>query len=86
MITGAAGTSFMSDSNGLHRGNAAVSADRLFLVMPVQAGSMAGAYNRIRRLPVVDSDLGGALQSQRRDLRLFEAAPNASQRVATLVV
>ena len=86
VITGAAGTSFMSDSNGLHRGNAAVSADRLFLVMPVQAGSMAGAYNRIRRLPVVDSDLGGALQSQRRDLRLFEAAPNASQRVATLVV
>ena len=86
VITGAAGTSFMSDSNGLHRGNPAESADRLFLVMPVQAGSMAGAFNRIRRLPVVDTDLGGALQSQRRDLRLFEAAPSGSQRVATLVV
>jgi hypothetical protein len=85
-VTGPAGTSFMSDSNGLHRGNPAVSADRLFLVMPVQAGSIAGAYNRIRRLPVVDSDLGRALQSGRRDLRLFEAAPTGSQRVATLVV
>jgi hypothetical protein len=63
-----------------------VSADRLFLVMPVQAGSIAGAYNRIRRLPVVDNDLGRALQSRRRDLRLFEAAPTGSQRVATLVV
>jgi hypothetical protein len=77
VITGAAGTSFMSDSTGLHRANAAVSADRLFLVMPVQAGSMAGAYNRIRRLP---------LASQRRDLRLFEAAASGRQRVATLAV
>lgn len=85
VLTGAAGSSFMSDSNGLHRGNPAESADRLFLVMPVQAGSMAGAFNRIRRLPVVDTNLGAALQSQRRDLRLFEAAP-VSQRVATLVV
>jgi hypothetical protein len=85
VVTGPAGTSFMSDSNGLHRGNPAVSADRLFLVMPVQAGSMAGAYNRVRRLPVVDADLSAALESQRRDLRLFEAAPLGS-RVATLVV
>jgi hypothetical protein len=86
VVTGPAGTSFMSDSTGLHRGNPAVSADRLFLVMPVQAGSLAGAFNRVRRLPVVDSNLGAALQSQRRDLRLFEAAAAGSQRVATLVV
>lgn len=86
-VTGPAGTTFMSDSNGLHRGNAPVTADRLFLVMPVQAGSFAGAYNRVRRLPVVDDNLAIALRAKRPDLRLFAAAsPSESQRVATLVV
>lgn len=86
-VTGPAGTTFMSDSNGLHRGNAPVTGDRLFLVMALQAGSFAGAFNRVRRLPVVDDNLAIALRSKRPDLRLFVAAtPSESQRVATLVV
>ena len=79
-------TTVAESAASTRRSSPAVSADRLFLVMPVQAGSMAGAFNRVRRLPVVDSNLGAVLQSQRRDLRLFEAAPDVSQRVATLVV
>jgi len=82
-VTGPAGTSFMSDSNGLHRGNAPMATDRLFLVMPLQAGSLAGAYNRVRRLPAVDGDLALALRAKRPDLRLFEAAPPGA-RVASL--
>ena len=82
-VTGPVGTSFMSDSNGLHRGNAPVTTDRLFLVMPLQAGSLAGAYNRVRRLPVVDGNLAVALRAKRPDLRLFEAAPSGA-RVASL--
>ncbi len=82
-VTGPAGTSFMSDSNGLHRGNAPMATDRLFLVMPLQAGSLAGAYNRVRRLPAVDGDLALALRAKRPDLRLFEAAPSGA-RVASL--
>lgn len=81
-FTGPAGTSFMSDSNGLHRGNAPVSADRLFLVMPLQTGSLAGAYNRVRRIPVANDELAMALRSRRPDLRLFEAAQPGSSKVA----
>lgn len=81
-FTGPAGTSFMSDSNGLHRGNAPVSADRLFLVMPIQAGSLAGAFNRVRRIPVFNDGLAIALRSRRPDLRLFEAAQAGSSKVA----
>lgn len=81
-FTGPAGTSFMSDSNGLHRGNRPTTTDRLFLVMPIQAGSWAGAFNRVRRIPVVDDDLAVALRSRRPDLRLFEAAPRGSSKVA----
>lgn len=82
---GPAGTSFMSDSNGLHRGNAPVSGDRLFLVMPVQSGSLAGAFNRVRQVPVVDDDLAMALRSRRPDLRLFEAAPIGASKATAVM-
>lgn len=74
-FVGSAGTSFMTDSNGLHRGNSPTDADRLFLVMGLQAGALAGAYNRVRRLPVVDDAFAAALHRRRPDLRLFEPAP-----------
>jgi hypothetical protein len=83
-FTGPAGTSFMSDANGLHRGTRPTTTDRLFLVMPIQAGAWAGAYNRVRRMPIVDDGLALALRSRRPDLRLFEAAPQGSSKVAVL--
>lgn len=83
-FTGPAGTSFMSDSNGLHRGNSPTTADRLFLVMPMQAGSFAGAYQRIRQVPVVDEQFGLALRARRPDLRLLRAAPAGSAKYATV--
>ena len=81
-FVGPAGTSFMSDSNGLHRGNSPTTADRLFLVMPIQAGSFAGAFHRVRRVPIVDDDFGVALRAHRPDLRLFRAAEPGSAKVA----
>lgn len=81
-ITGPAGTSFISDSNGLHRGNTPQKADRLFLVMPLQAGVLAGAFNRKRSIPVVDDEFGAALNNKRPDLRLFEAAPAKAPKIA----
>jgi hypothetical protein len=82
-FTGPAGTSFMSDANGLHRGNRPTTTDRLFLVMALQAGSLGGAYNRVRSIPVVDPALQVALSCGRPDLRLFEAAPPGVTRPAT---
>jgi hypothetical protein len=81
-VTGPAGTSFMSDSNGLHRGTSPRTADRLFLVMPLQAGSFGGAYHRRRAVPVVNDAMAMALRARRPDLRLFDAAA-ATAKVAT---
>jgi hypothetical protein len=83
-ITGPAGTSFMSDSNGLHRGNTPVSADRLFLVMPLQSGALAGAFHRRRRVPVADAGFADALHQHRPDLRLFEPALAGAPRFAII--
>lgn len=82
-FTGPAGTSFMSDSNGLHRGNSPTVSDRLFMVMPLQAGTLAGAYQRVRRVPVVDEQFGAALRAGRPDLRLFRAGSTDSAKYAT---
>ena len=57
-ITGPAGTSFVSNSNGLHRGTPARTRDRLFLVMPIQATSFAGYQLKPRS--VVPKDPGFA--------------------------
>lgn len=83
-FVGPAGTSFMSDSNGLHRGNTPTTSDRLFLVMPIQAGSFAGAFHRVRRVPVVDEEFGLALRAQRPDLRLFRPAETDSAKLAVI--
>ena len=81
-FAGPAGASFMSDSNGLHRGNSPTTTDRLFLVMPIQAGSFAGAYHRVRQVPVVDHEFGLALRAHRPDLRLFRPAEPGSAKLA----
>jgi len=57
-VTGPAGTTFMSNSHGLHRGTPARTRDRLFLVMPFQATSFAGYQLKPR--PVTPKDPGFA--------------------------
>lgn len=71
-VTGPAGTTFASVSQGLHRATRARTGARLFLVIPVQAGSLAGAYSRRRAVPVTDEGFGAALSSGDPALRLFE--------------
>lgn len=83
-ITGPAGTTFMSDSNGLHRATRPTGSDRLFLVMPIRAGGYAGYYRRRRAVPVRDERFGAALAAGRPELRLFAPA-DADSRTVTLV-
>ena len=75
-ITGPAGTTFLSDSTGLHRATTPTGRDRLFLVLPVQAGIFSGYYSRRRLVPVRDERFARALEVGRPELRLFGAAPD----------
>jgi hypothetical protein len=71
-ITGSAGSTFVTDPRGLHRGTAARTRDRLFLVIPIQAGGFAGYVHRRRAVPVRDEQFGRLLDVPAGPLRLFE--------------
>lgn len=68
-VTGPAGTTFLSDSQGLHRGSDATKRDRLFLVMPMQAMGFAGYHLRPRSVEPKDPGFASALG--RPELALF---------------
>jgi hypothetical protein len=70
-ITGPAGTTFVTDPRGLHRGTAPLDGDRLFLVTPIQAGSFAGYVRRRRSTPVRDDEFSRLLTMTGGPLRLF---------------
>jgi hypothetical protein len=72
-LTGAAGTTFVSDPRGLHRATAPVEGDRLFLVMAIRGGTFAGPVHRTRAVPVQDEQFGRLLADRGGPLRLFEA-------------
>ncbi len=72
-ITGPAGTTFVTDPRGLHRGTAPRRRDRLFLVVPIQAGAFAGYVHRRRAVPVRNDDFARLLDVPTGPLRLFEA-------------
>ena len=72
-LTGPAGTTFVTDPRGLHRGTAPRTRDRLFLVVPFQAGAFAGYVHRRRAVPVRDDAFGRLLDIPNGPLRLFEA-------------
>ena len=71
VMTGPAGTMFVSDSHGLHSGADAVSADRLFLVMPIQASGFAGYQLRPRAITPRNPELVAGLQGDRPELSFF---------------
>ena len=75
-ILGPAGTTFLDDPQGLHRGNRPTTTDRLFLFLPMQGGSFGGYYHRRRALPVRSEALRDRLAASDPTLRLFEAAPD----------
>ncbi len=77
-ITGPAGTTFISDSRGLHRGNDAISADRLFLVMPMQATGFGGYQLRPRLVTPKDPGLKAGIEQGRVELSLFRPRPEGS--------
>jgi hypothetical protein len=81
---GPAGTTFLSDSQGLHCATRPTTADRLFLVLPIQGGGFGGYYHRRRALPVRSEVLRARLAEGDPSLRLFEAAP-ADAKAASLV-
>lgn len=70
-ITGHAGTMFISDSQGLHAGSDARTADRLFLVMPIQATGFAGYQLRPRSVRPRDPEFTERLRRQAPDLMFF---------------
>ena len=70
-MTGPAGTTFVSDSRGMHSGTDAVTADRLFLVMPMQATGFAGYQLRPREVRPRDPDLALALREGRPEMAFF---------------
>ncbi|MFP4513458.1 MAG: phytanoyl-CoA dioxygenase family protein [Acidimicrobiales bacterium] len=82
-ITGPAGTTFISDSTGLHRATRPTGRDRLFLVFSLRAGSFAGYYHRRRRVPARDPRFAAALAAGRPELSLFAAA-DPDEKVVTL--
>jgi hypothetical protein len=77
-ITGPAGTTFVTDPRGLHRGTAPRGRDRLFLVVPMQAGGFAGYVHRRRAVPVRDEAFARLLGVPGGPLRLFEADATTS--------
>ena len=70
-ITGPAGTTFLSDSQGLHRGTEPRTGDRLFLVMPLQATGFAGYQFGARQVTARHPDLDAVLRAGRPEYRLF---------------
>ena len=74
-ITGPAGTTFLSDSQGLHRGTTPRSGDRLFLVMPLQATGFAGYQFGRRQVTPRHPDLDAVLRARRPEYRLFTGRP-----------
>jgi hypothetical protein len=72
-IMGPAGTTFVTDPRGLHRGTTPRERDRLFLVVPIQAGGFAGYVHRRRAVPVRDEAFARLLDIPGGPLRLFEA-------------
>lgn len=73
-VTGPAGTAFLSDSQGLHRGTAPRTGHRLFMVIPISAGSFATHIQRRREVPVRDEEFGRLVREPNGPLRLFTAA------------
>ena len=82
-MLGPAGSTFITDAFGLHRANPARTHDRLVMIVPMQAGSFAGYYQRARRVPVRDPRFADALAAGRPELRLFRPGDPA-ERVVTL--
>lgn len=70
-LIGPAGTSYMTDPQGLHRGTDPVENDRLFLVLPIQASGFAGYQVRVRLLMARNDVLRSALAAGRPHLRMF---------------
>lgn len=71
VMTGPAGTMFVSDSHGLHSGSDAITADRLFLVMPIQATGFAGYQLEPRAVTPRDPQFTAALRARRPELTFF---------------
>jgi hypothetical protein len=70
-VTGPAGSTFMSNSNGLHRGTPARTRDRLFLVMPFQATSFAGYQLKPRAVTPKDPEFAALLAQKSPAVRWF---------------
>lgn len=70
-VTGPAGTTFVSDSQGLHRGSDSKGRDRLFLVMPIQATGFGGYQLRPRTLQPRDPRLARLIAEERPEYALF---------------
>lgn len=70
-ITGPAGMMFVSDSQGLHSGTDAVTRDRLFLVMPIQASGFAGYQLRPRAVRPRHPGFVRDLEMQTPELMFF---------------
>ena len=76
------GTTFLTNPHGLHRATTPETRERLFLVLPFQAGGYGGYYRRTRALPVRDPELDRRLRAGDPALRLFEAAPESARAAA----
>jgi hypothetical protein len=74
-VTGPAGTAFISDSHGLHRGTAPRTAARLFMVVPISAGSFATYVQRKRSVPVRNAEFDRLIDDPTGPLRLFTRMP-----------
>ena len=85
-ITGPAGTTFVTNPQGLHRATHPREADRLFMVIPIQAGSFAGYVNRRRAVPVRDHQFGRMLGRQNGPLRLFVEGHESAEATTPLRV
>ena len=82
-LCGPAGSVFVSDSQGLHRGTPPRATERLFLVIAITAGSFATYTQRRRSVPVHDAAFGALAGNASGPLRLFPPAP-AGESVARL--
>ena len=72
-VTGPAGTTFMSNSHGLHRGTPARTRDRLFMVMPFQATSFAGYQLKPRNVTPKDPEFAALLAQGSPSMRWFQS-------------
>ncbi len=81
-LTGPAGTTYLSNPRGLHRAQRPTETDRLFLTLPIQAGSFAGAVTRRRSVPAVDAAFADLAAVPGGPLRLFDVV-DAAGRVPT---